>query len=475
MPSTLATVMYNWMIGYRQVKGSPLTRQDYVAQWGDLGGAIYDWGNTLSQSDPNAYAKIISVEGTFEGQVDQMSGQYNVGGAMGRFYPRTTPEPISGPYGAMSRAVWDTIDYAVRNNGGISRGDLEYAWGELGGQLYDYMKAGLGQDPDAGLIPNQASLMAAVDRLANTYPPAGAQGSAWRLGPTGQGKIDAANLALLNQQIANAVTLGAFNQAQADQLKAQIANMPTVEQAQGLISQNLDNARTQGLINETNLAIAKANLANMPTQAQAQAQINAEIDNLVKQGVLVQAQADQIKAQIANMATPEMARAKFDTEVANLVSQGKLTDAQANLASAQTAEIGAGIQANPRDWAKAWFYQRNLQPPNVPEPGVTPQGTPTPSPAPTVPPWLQDIAQNRPAPAFSGQSGILGTFPIPSPAPNQISASVYNAMAPSEQAGLEGLASSSGWFWPDFIKKMLASQQRQPAIGTNPVVNWAGF
>ena len=205
------------------------------------------------------------------------------------------------------------------------------------------------------------------------------------------------------------------------------------------------------------------------------------------------------------MPTPEMAKAKFNAEITNLVNAGQLTQAQAGLVTAQTAQIGAEIQANPRDWVKAWYYQRGLPlpegavaasgtpaflgppietgGPEMPRPGGLPGrgGPPIPSGGPVVgqgpptPPWLSDILQNKAAPAFSGQSGTLGSFPIPAPSPNQVSAKVYNAMAPSEVSGLEGLASSSGWFWPDYIKKMYASQQRQPGIGANPVPTWGGF
>ena len=650
MASTLAIVMYNWMTGLGEIRrqqGLSLTRDDFTAQWGDLGATIYDWGKNLTSQDPNAWQDYGKTEGVFEGMVDQLAGAHPVGGAMGQYYPQATPLPSQ--FGDMAEALYDLISRHVQANGGISRQALINSWGDLGLAAYDYMNNTTG-NPNNGIIPDKAAFIKIVDYLANTYAPGGTQGFIYKPAQTPQGQIDAATLALLNQQIANARSSGAFTDAQAAQLQAQIANMPTVAQAQALVGQNLDNARAQGLISDANLAIAKANLANMPTPGQAQAQIqgqinllNQQIDNARIQGLIDQATADKIKADIANMPTVAQAQALIAQNIENARSQGLVTQATAdkikadialaiaqfeqqgqqfevgasgymgpnlakmgaslmsdvqaqfasagalhwgalirdwgeNLARATWTELvkrgamaqngtptgaldaqsfsqwasstmsvyppegqkggalaqpqptldrqrieadikatldririaetqgnaqlalderkrvdalqialgqlgqqeagitgyyggqptfareqyGTELKANPRDWVKSWFFQRNQQAP-AQAAGVT------------VPPWLNDIAQNKAAPAFSGQSATLGNFPLQAPAPNQVGAKVFNNMAPSEQAGLEGLASSSGWFWPDYIKKMYASQQRQPQIGANPTPQWVGF
>ncbi len=47
----LAKAMYNWATQFKLVKdptgNTPLTRDDWSRTWGDLGGAIYDWGRQL--------------------------------------------------------------------------------------------------------------------------------------------------------------------------------------------------------------------------------------------------------------------------------------------------------------------------------------------------------------------------------------------------------------------------------------------
>lgn len=114
------------------------------------------------------------------------------------------------------------------------------------------------------------------------------------------------------------------------------------------------------------------------------------------------------------------------------------------------------LKVNPRDWTQAWAYQRGKDP-NAQL---------------TVPPWLQNVAQNRPSALFQGTTGGLGTFPIKAPDPNQISASTWNTLAPSEQEGAMGLASSSGWYIPDYIKQMQNSWQRQRNV--QPANIWTG-
>lgn len=516
MPSTMAQVFYNWTKGYRQLKGAPLDKNDYMAQWGDLGGAMYDWGKQMYAT--GAFSGQIGTPGTnitediWGGQVDTLSTKYPVGGVMAPYYP-PKPAPQS-EFGAMGAALFDMVSQHVKNFGGITKQALINSWGDLGGAIHDYLR-GIGSlDGRDGVtnLPDKASFIQNADYLAKTYEPGGGQGFIYKLAPTPQGQIDAANLAYLNQQIENAKKQGLISDATAAQLQASIANMPTAAQAQAQINQQLANLQAQGAVSAANAALINAQIANLPTQAQAQAQIqgqidllNQQIEALRKQGLIDQATADKINAEIANMPTPEMAKAKFNAEITNLVNAGQLTQAQAGLVTAQTAQIGAEIQANPRDWVKAWYYQRGLPlpegavaasgtpaflgppietgGPEMPRPGGLPGrgGPPIPSGGPVVgqgpptPPWLSDILQNKAAPAFSGQSGTLGSFPIPAPSPNQVSAKVYNAMAPSEVSGLEGLASSSGWFWPDYIKKMYASQQRQPGIGANPVPTWGGF
>lgn len=457
-----------------------MTRTDWANTWGDLGGATYDWGSTMHQQGVN----VAIDQNTWLGTVDNLQGKYSVGGAMEAYYPpanKTTPSE----FGAMSESLWNMVSQHVQNYGGISKQALINSWGDLGGAMYDYMQGIGAVDARGGVtMPDKASFAQNADYLAKTYAPGGSQGFIYKLAPTPQGQIDQANLAYLNQQIENAKAQGLISAATAAQIQASIANMPTAAQAQAQINQQLANLQAQGAVSTANAALINAQIANLPTQAQAQAQIqgqinliNQQIEALKTQGLIDQATADKIKAEIANMPTPEMAQAKYKAEINNLVSTGQLTQAQAGLATAQTAQIGAEMQANPRDWTKSWFYQQNMQPPvygdearEMPAPGALPGRT-----APPVPPWLSAITENKALPAFSGQSDTLGTFPIKAPSPNQVSAKVFNAMAPSEVSGLEGLASSSGWFWPDFIKKMIASQQRQPGIGANPVLQWGGF
>ena len=508
MASLMAKAMYNWMVEYPLIKGKgtrvALTREDYVNSWGALGGAVYDWGAQLYQS---GMGNTVRNEDAFTGMADQLLAKNPVGGAIGSMYAAPSGGAGSGTGYIFGELGNDMYRYYMQVQLGITGGEraimarkqMVDSWGELGGRLWDWAQQQQGM---FGAAPDQATFAARADYMALTTAPAGSWGSSYQAAPPSQ-----------------------YDQA--------------------------------------------------------------IIDNLIKQGKLTEAQ------------------------IAQLVRQGKLTEAQAAQIIQNMKMQEAELAANPRDWIKAWYYQRGETPPGAPPgptgaagsginprtgrpwtleeqnptlpggpPGAT-TGKPMPilpgdyggaappapwlsetlppgalSPKPTTqpyiapnaasatpggyyydengkveynavltvpsppgagptagtggagptagpttadfsflnprdvaraeglfdrpqarqnyllrnaPPWIRDLLLGKPVP-----ENRLGTFPLAMVNPNQITAAEFNRLRPSELSGMQALASSSGWMFPDYITAMMKSQTRQPGMAASPV-SWGGF
>ncbi len=478
MASATTQALYNWMINYRQVKGSALTRDDYTNTWGDLGAAVYDWGAQLYNQGLGADVQDFD---SFSNTVDQIGTKYPVGGALGQYFAPPAPGPgVQGTFGSLGSDMYQWAnDFKTRNGGRApSAQDFQNAWGDVGLQMANWVNG-------MGVWPDEQSFATRADYLANTYTPGGSIGFAYQGAPTAgqeyqdwykgyQEKQAEATQAFQNAQIA--LQQGNQQLAQQQLALAQKAQADANAIAQQQLAQQGQQFNTQqsGYINGQ---------ATVDRQ-----RMEADIDATKERIRIAEEQGN------AQLALDE--RKRLDALQIALGQQGiqeaGVTGYYGGGSTFARQQFEADLNANPRDWVKAWMYQRGQQPAGTrtTQPATQPvmlgsgEATRTP---PTgqavvmgeqgqggtrVPSWLQSIQTNTPMAQFQGTSGSLGTFPIKAPDPNQINAKTWNRLNPSEQEGLAGLASSSGWYIPDYIAAMQKSFTKQ---NTQATPTWGGF
>lgn len=458
----LTQAMWNWATYHRRSGGQAKTREDWLATWGDLGGAMYDWGKTMY--DQNLGDSV--TEDAFQMQINNLGATSPIGGAVGKFYaPPTTQdqEPTAQQdFGMAADEMFRLIGNHVNVYGGMTREALSNSWGDLGGAVYDWLRGQGILDSRSMLVqslPDPARFKEIVSYMAYTYKPGGSQGFPFSLAPNAQQK---------QQDWLNAYNQKVFEAEEANrqaQLALQQGNQALAQQQFGLAQKAQADAN----------ALAYAQMAQQGQQFGAQLAQQGQQFNVGASGYIDgQKTLDRQRIEADIQATNERIRIAEQQGNAQLaLDERKRIDAL-QIALGQLGQQEAGItgyyggqptfareqystelKANPRDWVKAWTYQRG-QNPNTPM---------------VVPPWLQNVYQNKPSAGFQASSGGLGDFPIKAPDPNQINAKTWNTLAPSEQEGLLGLASSSGWWAPDYIKQLQNSWTKQ---NVRPADMWAG-